>query len=118
MKPSNDRPRMGANIVCVGLGPAFGLRSQFATLKRGQNIVSLHRLIVSEGRISLFWDPNLNRNLNLQTQSARGLAHSKTLCDIRGSAVNAKRPGVRRPSAACNLLSAIRIKITSHSNLQ
>src|ERR1022692_4133045 len=50
----------------------------------------------------------LNRNLNLQSQSGRGLPHSKTLRAIRESSVNAKRPGVRRPSAAFNLLRAIR----------
>ncbi len=48
-------------------------------------------------------DLNLNLNLNLQSQSARGLAHSKTLRAIRESSENAKRFGVRRPSAAFNL---------------
>jgi hypothetical protein len=32
-QPTIERQRMDVDIVCVGFGPAFGLRSQFATSK-------------------------------------------------------------------------------------
>jgi hypothetical protein len=32
--PTIDRPRMDADIVCVGLGPAFGLMLQIVTSNR------------------------------------------------------------------------------------